>query len=132
MSEPLLPDSIDLYEQSVNHTRKIFAGVKPEHMKATTPCDDWDVKTLMEHITGGFAMVVNAFQAGHFTAADHAVAGLPHCPTATGALRQAQEKIVGPHRRADQQPRHRPAKDDPDQRQPRHGAVQELCQERPQ
>lgn len=88
---------VDLYEQSISHTRKVIAGVKPSDLTTPTPCEKWDVKTLMEHITGGFAIVVNTFSAGHFTAADHEVAkGGPTLESYDRGARRALELLRQP------------------------------------
>ena len=60
-----------LYEQAVLNTRKIFAGVKPDQLANPTPCEKWNVRALMEHITGGIAMTAYSFDVSHLTNAEH-------------------------------------------------------------
>ena len=40
-------------------------------MSASTPCKDWNVQQLMEHISGGMGMAAAAFSGREFNAADH-------------------------------------------------------------
>ncbi len=60
-----------LYEQAVRNTRKIFAGVKPDQLSNPTPCEKWNVRELMEHITGGIAMTAHSFDVSRLTNAEH-------------------------------------------------------------
>ena len=53
------------------HTRKYFAAVKPSQYNDPTPCAEWDIKKLMEHITGGFAVGIKTINAEALTGADH-------------------------------------------------------------
>jgi uncharacterized protein (TIGR03086 family) len=43
------PDLLDLYERASTWTASKVAGVT-EKLDAPTPCDDWDVATLMNHM----------------------------------------------------------------------------------
>ena len=47
---------LDALSQSFDHTAKIVGGVQPSQLDAPTPCRDWDVRTLLGHMTG---VVVN-------------------------------------------------------------------------
>jgi uncharacterized protein (TIGR03086 family) len=42
-------DPINLLQRAVDQTGGIVAGVKNDQMSASTPCDDWDVHTLVNH-----------------------------------------------------------------------------------
>ncbi|SEO86132.1 TIGR03086 family metal-binding protein [Actinacidiphila rubida] len=33
-------------------TRRVLAGVRPEHLGAATPCGAWDVRALIDHVVG--------------------------------------------------------------------------------
>ncbi|MDQ1435509.1 MAG: hypothetical protein QOF59_2325 [Actinomycetota bacterium] len=41
--------------------RDLVANVKPEQMSSSTPCADWDVRSLMSHFVGGAGMFAAAF-----------------------------------------------------------------------
>jgi uncharacterized protein (TIGR03086 family) len=42
-----------LLEQTTEMTGRIIAGVKPEQLSAPTPCAQWDVRAVLNHIIGG-------------------------------------------------------------------------------
>ncbi len=89
-------DPIALYEAATKNTRKIFAGVKPAQMSAATPCKDWNVQQLMEHISGGMGMAAAAFSGRTFNAADHDKAkGGTSTAAYDAAMKQAVEGLHG-------------------------------------
>ena len=71
MTQATTKSVVELYEIAVAHTRKYFGAVKPSQYNDPTPCTDWNVKTLVEHIAGGFAFGINTLNAGSLTEADH-------------------------------------------------------------
>src|SRR5436190_2003801 len=42
-------EPIAVYKKAVDQTGRIVANVKPDQMGAATPCDDWDVRALLNH-----------------------------------------------------------------------------------
>ena len=40
---------------------KLVAGIRPDQMNDPTPCDDWDVRGLVNHFVGGAQMFTAAF-----------------------------------------------------------------------
>ena len=55
MSQQAMPNPVELYEAASKRTRQTIAGAKPDQMEGSTPCNEWDVKALMDHIIGGAA-----------------------------------------------------------------------------
>jgi uncharacterized protein (TIGR03086 family) len=53
-------DLVDALERTFDHTQTVIAGVKPEQYGAPTPCTEWDVRTLMEHMVSVVAMMGTA------------------------------------------------------------------------
>jgi uncharacterized protein (TIGR03086 family) len=53
----LIVDTVDALERTFDHTQTVLAGVKPQQYDAPTPCTEWDVRTLMEHMVGVVAMM---------------------------------------------------------------------------
>ena len=53
-------DDIELLERVLDKTGTIVAGVTPDQSDQPTPCPDYDVKALVDHITGW----VQSFAAG--------------------------------------------------------------------
>ncbi len=57
MTQQAMPNPIDLYLSAAQGTRSTLSGVKPEQMNDATPCTEWNVKALMDHIVGGTGFV---------------------------------------------------------------------------
>ena len=53
MTEQAMPNPVELFGEAVKTTAQIIANVKPDQMSASTPCSEWDVKALMDHVIGG-------------------------------------------------------------------------------
>ena len=45
-------DPIQVYETATKRARSIIAGVKPDQMSSPTPCAEWDVTALLNHLVG--------------------------------------------------------------------------------
>jgi uncharacterized protein (TIGR03086 family) len=41
------------YQRALLATGHVVAGVRPEQLADPTPCRDWDVRLLLNHIIGG-------------------------------------------------------------------------------
>jgi len=75
-------DMIEMYERSLARTGTVVAGVDRERFSDPTPCDDWDVEKLLDHIIGGCltyagagsSVPVDAMQERGFAAKDHVTA----------------------------------------------------------
>ena len=50
-------DPVAVYETAVEQARKIMTGVKPDQMKDSTPCAEWDVAALLDHMTKAQASI---------------------------------------------------------------------------
>ena len=50
MTQQSMPNPAELYEAAVAQTRKFVAGVKSDQLGAQTPCGEWNVQKLLEHI----------------------------------------------------------------------------------
>jgi uncharacterized protein (TIGR03086 family) len=44
---------VELHERALDQTASIVAGVKLDQLVLPTPCTEWDVRTLLEHLIGG-------------------------------------------------------------------------------
>jgi uncharacterized protein (TIGR03086 family) len=42
-----------VHHQALQATRAVVAGIADDQWPRTTPCDDWDVRTLVNHIVSG-------------------------------------------------------------------------------
>ncbi len=57
MTQPEMPNPIDLYSAAIKGTREIIGGVQSSQLGDSTPCNEWNVQALMDHIVGGTGMV---------------------------------------------------------------------------
>ncbi len=57
MTQQEMPNPIDLYSAAVKGPRETIGGVKSSQLGDSTPCSEWNVQALMEHIVGGTGMV---------------------------------------------------------------------------
>jgi uncharacterized protein (TIGR03086 family) len=73
---------LDMYERALARTGKTVAGTMPEQFGDPTPCSDWSVETLLNHIIGGCLTFagggegrrVDAMREQHLAARDHVAA----------------------------------------------------------
>jgi uncharacterized protein (TIGR03086 family) len=52
------------YRRALLHTGRIVVGVLPEQLGLPTPCRDWDVRLLLNHIIGGNYTIAEAARGG--------------------------------------------------------------------
>lgn len=52
------------YQRALLRTGRIVAGVRPEHLSLPTPCRNWDVRLLLNHIIGGNLMFAEVARGG--------------------------------------------------------------------
>jgi uncharacterized protein (TIGR03086 family) len=45
-------DSATSLEHTFEHTRKVIGNVRPDQYELATPCTEWNVRRLMEHLIG--------------------------------------------------------------------------------
>lgn len=43
---------VDALDRTFQHTQGVIAGVTPDQYDNATPCPDWDVRALLEHLVG--------------------------------------------------------------------------------
>ena len=52
------------YRRALLHTGRIVLGVRPEQLALPTPCREWDVRLLLNHIIGGNHMFAEVARGG--------------------------------------------------------------------
>ena len=52
-----MPNPVDIFERASRRAHQIMAGIRPEQLDAATPCAEWDVRAVMNHIIGGAEML---------------------------------------------------------------------------
>ena len=63
MTQPATPNPVELFEKATSGINKIISGIKQDQIDAQTPCSEWKVKDLIEHLIGG-ASHLNAAMGG--------------------------------------------------------------------
>ena len=54
---------IDMYRAATTRALQVAAGVRPEQLGDPTPCTDWTVQDLLDHLTGGTSYLATALGA---------------------------------------------------------------------
>ena len=49
-------DTYEALEQATTATEKIVAGVQPSQLGTATPCTEWDVRSLLNHVLGAMSL----------------------------------------------------------------------------
>jgi uncharacterized protein (TIGR03086 family) len=57
-------DPIERIEKATEHTSKIVKGVKTDQLSNPTPCSEFDVRLLLNHMIGGLEMLSTAAAGG--------------------------------------------------------------------
>lgn len=65
-------DSREMFERAASVASELARSARPEQMGLPTPCTEWDVAALLEHMAGG-----PAYMAGAVGADETAVQGWP-------------------------------------------------------
>jgi uncharacterized protein (TIGR03086 family) len=84
MTEQQMPNPVELYAEAVKKTRSIIGGVKPEQLNSSTPCSEWNVKALIDHLVGG---------AGFFAASLEGTE--PQPPSFSAGAQAAYDEMTG-------------------------------------
>ena len=47
------PEPVDLYRRAATDAVRVASGVRPDQLDLPTPCSDWTVQDLLDHLVGG-------------------------------------------------------------------------------
>jgi uncharacterized protein (TIGR03086 family) len=61
------PDPRPLLTRALDQVGDLVAGTPPEALDAPTPCDDWDVRTLLAHLVGVHRRIAHVGAGGLFS-----------------------------------------------------------------
>src|SRR5689334_16102369 len=53
-------DPVTMYERAADRAVQVARTVRPEQRHLQTPCTDWDVAALLEHMSGGVSYLLSA------------------------------------------------------------------------
>jgi uncharacterized protein (TIGR03086 family) len=53
MTQGAMPNPVELFSKASSSAQGVLAGVKQDQTNSPTPCSEWDVQALMNHIVGG-------------------------------------------------------------------------------
>ena len=62
MSEDM--DTVATMERVIDETTRIVNGITPDQLGNATPCTDWSVRDIVNHITGGATMFAECVEHG--------------------------------------------------------------------
>jgi len=57
-------DSVETLQRVIDETQRVVDNVKPEQLADKTPCTEWTVRDIINHITGGATMVRESLELG--------------------------------------------------------------------
>jgi uncharacterized protein (TIGR03086 family) len=57
-------DDVATMEKVVAETNRVISGIEPDQLDNPTPCPDWDVRALLNHVTGGSDMFAECVTEG--------------------------------------------------------------------
>ncbi len=49
---------LELYDRAVNQAQEVIATVRPDQLPLPTPCTEWDVRAVIDHMIAGSRMVL--------------------------------------------------------------------------
>ncbi len=60
-SEATMPNPTDLLGKATNHVKEVVAGIQQSQLSDPTPCAEWDVHGLINHLIGGLEFAAGTF-----------------------------------------------------------------------
>src|SRR6266542_3433480 len=55
-------DPVELFERCCGETERVVAGVRPNALAQPTPCAQWDVRALLNHVVGTLVVFADALE----------------------------------------------------------------------
>jgi uncharacterized protein (TIGR03086 family) len=88
-------DPIDQLSRAIDQTEAIISRISPDQATLPTPCSDWDVGALVEHVVEDLKRFTARASRGEQEPVDPAAVGEDW----TGAYREASDKLLAAWRR---------------------------------
>ena len=60
-SEAAMQNPADLLGKATNHVKEVVAGIQQSQLDAPTPCAEWNVHGLINHLLGGLEFAAGSF-----------------------------------------------------------------------
>lgn len=64
MTQQAMPNPVELFQKATSGLNQVLSGIKPDQIDAQTPCREWKVSGLLEHVTGGAAHLSASMSGG--------------------------------------------------------------------
>ena len=61
MAQQTQANPVEFFEKAVDQVNKVIAGLTQEQLAHPTPCSEWNIQELLNHLIGGAEMVVGCF-----------------------------------------------------------------------
>ncbi|HEV2755512.1 MAG TPA: TIGR03086 family metal-binding protein [Actinomycetota bacterium] len=87
---------VAMFERAVQATGKIVAGTSKEDMEKSTPCTEWNVRDLLNHLIGSFETVAAAAGAEITNAASTDFTATDHVAAYEGAAAKSVKALAAP------------------------------------
>ncbi len=86
-----MPNPVDLYQQAIARAKEVVAQVKQEQLDDTTPCAEWNVHSLINHLIGGAELATAGLLGNSSTLAPGKAESSYISETSAGKLSQAYQ-----------------------------------------
>ena len=86
-----MPNPVDLYQQAIARAKEVVAKVKQEQLDDTTPCAEWNVHALINHLIGGAELAAAGLLGNPSTLAPSKAESSYISETSAGKLSQAYQ-----------------------------------------
>ena len=61
MTQETQANPVEFFEKAVDQVNNVIAGLTQEQLAHPTPCSEWNIQELLNHLIGGAEMVVGCF-----------------------------------------------------------------------
>ena len=61
-TESEMPDPVDMLRKTTLRVHEIMAGIRQEQGDAATPCTEWNVRQVMNHVIGGAEVLAGSLE----------------------------------------------------------------------
>ena len=97
-SEATIPNPADLLGKATNRVREVVVGVQQSQMDSPTPCSEWDVHGLINHLIGGLEFAAGSMAGNppniQLAAADSSHTGERNAANLSQAYRTEVDRVL--------------------------------------